>query len=144
MLPTEVEHKSFRVQQFNEEQTDDSWVDDLTRLEELREAMVIQSSKHQQAMRQYHAWNIGSHSFQVGDFVLQKIQMTKDWHNLSPTWEGPFEIVEVIWPGSYRLQREDGSEVPNSWNDDQLRPFYILVTFCAFLFIACCIGTCGQ
>jgi hypothetical protein len=29
-------------------------------------------------MRQYHAWNIGSHSFQVGDFVLQKIQMTKD------------------------------------------------------------------
>jgi hypothetical protein len=41
MLPTEVEHKSFRVQQFNEEQLDDSWVDDLTRLEEYREATVI-------------------------------------------------------------------------------------------------------
>jgi hypothetical protein len=33
MLPTEVEHKSFRVQQFNEEQSDDSRVDELTRLE---------------------------------------------------------------------------------------------------------------
>jgi hypothetical protein len=51
MLPTEVEHKSFRVQQFNKEQSDDSRVDDLTRLEELREVEVIQSVKHQQAMR---------------------------------------------------------------------------------------------
>jgi hypothetical protein len=51
MLPTEVEHKSFRVQQFNKEQSDDSQVDDLTRLEELREVEVIQSVKHQQAMR---------------------------------------------------------------------------------------------
>jgi hypothetical protein len=51
MLPTEVDHKSFRVQQFNKEQSDDSQVDDLTRLEELREVEVIQSVKHQQAMR---------------------------------------------------------------------------------------------
>jgi hypothetical protein len=41
MLPTEVEHKSFCVQQFNEEQSDDPWLDDLTGLEELREAAVI-------------------------------------------------------------------------------------------------------
>jgi hypothetical protein len=41
MLPTKVEHKSFRVQQFNDVQSDDSRVDDLTKLEELREAAVI-------------------------------------------------------------------------------------------------------
>jgi hypothetical protein len=41
MLPTEVEHKSFRVQHFNEERSDDSRVNDLTKLEELREAAVI-------------------------------------------------------------------------------------------------------
>jgi transposase InsO family protein len=51
MLPTEVEHKSFRVQHFNEERSDDSRVDDLTKLEELCEATVIQLAKHQQAMR---------------------------------------------------------------------------------------------
>jgi hypothetical protein len=70
MLPTEVEHKSFCIQQFNEEQSDDSRIDDLTRLEKLREAAVIQSKKHQQAMRQYHAWNVSSRSFHVEDFVL--------------------------------------------------------------------------
>jgi hypothetical protein len=41
MFPTEVEHKSLFVHQFNEEQSDDSRVDDLTRLEELREVVVI-------------------------------------------------------------------------------------------------------
>jgi transposase InsO family protein len=47
MLPTEVEYKSFCVQYFNEEQSNDSRVDDLTRLA----AMVIQSAKHQHEMR---------------------------------------------------------------------------------------------
>jgi hypothetical protein len=55
MLPIKMEHKSFHVQHFNEEQLDDSRVDDLTRLEELRKATVIQSAKHQQAMMRYHA-----------------------------------------------------------------------------------------
>jgi hypothetical protein len=41
MLPTEVDHKSFRVQHFSEEQSDGCRVDDLTRLEELCEAAVI-------------------------------------------------------------------------------------------------------
>jgi hypothetical protein len=113
MLPTEVEHKSFWVQHFIEEQLDDSQVDNFTRLEELHEAAVIQSAKQQQAMRRYHVWNICSRSFQIWDFVLQKIQMTKDRHKLSTFWEGPYEVVEVTWLGSYRLQREDGSEVPN-------------------------------
>jgi hypothetical protein len=70
MLPTEVEHKSFHVQHFNEEQLDDSRIDKLTRLDELRKGVVIQSAKHQQAMRRYHAWNVRSRNIQVGDFVL--------------------------------------------------------------------------
>jgi hypothetical protein len=46
--------------------------------------------------------------------------MTKDGHKLSLVWEGPFEVVKVTRPGSYKLQREDGSEVPNSQKIDQL------------------------
>jgi hypothetical protein len=78
ILPTEVEHKSVCMQYFNEEKSDDSRVKDLTRLEELCEVMVIQAAKHQHAMRRYHTRNVSLRSFQVGDFVLQKIQMTKD------------------------------------------------------------------
>jgi hypothetical protein len=46
-------------------------------------------------MRRYHVWNVSSHNFNVGDFILGKIQTTKDQHKLSSVWEGPFEIVEV-------------------------------------------------
>jgi hypothetical protein len=70
MLPTKVEHKSFDMQHFNEVQSNDLRADDLTRLEELCKAMAIQLAKHQHVMRRYHAWNMSSHSFQVGDFVL--------------------------------------------------------------------------
>jgi transposase InsO family protein len=77
MLPTEVEHKSFCVPHFNEEQSNDSQASDLIKLEELHEATVIQSTKHQQAMRRYHVQDVCSHTFQVGDFVLQKIQTIK-------------------------------------------------------------------
>jgi transposase InsO family protein len=41
ILPTEVEHKSFRVLHFDEEQSDESRVNDFTRLDELLEAAVI-------------------------------------------------------------------------------------------------------
>jgi hypothetical protein len=86
MLPIEVEHKLFRLQHFSEEQLNDSQVNNLTRLE-LREVTVIQSIKNQQAMRRYHARNVCSRNFQVGDFVLWKTQTTKVWHKLSPIWE---------------------------------------------------------
>jgi hypothetical protein len=69
-------------------------------------------------MSRYHALNVSSCSFHVEDFILEKIQMTKDQHKLSPIWEGPFEVVEVTRPGSYKLQREDGCLL-DSWNDDQ-------------------------
>jgi hypothetical protein len=72
-------------------------------MEELREAAVIHSAKHQQAKRWYHAWSINSRNFSVGNFILQKIEMTKDWHKLSPIWEEPFEVVEVTQPSSYGL-----------------------------------------
>jgi hypothetical protein len=49
MLPIEVEHKAFRVQHFIEEQSD-NFVNDLTRLEELRKATVIWLAKHQHSM----------------------------------------------------------------------------------------------
>jgi hypothetical protein len=51
--------------------------------------------------------------------------MTKDRHKLSPIWEGAFEVLKVTQSDSYRLQQENNSEVPNSWNDDQLQPFYM-------------------
>ena len=49
---------------------------------------------------------------------------TKDKHKLSPPWEGPYSIIEVIRPGTYKLKDSDGNILTNSWNIEQLRCFF--------------------
>lgn len=124
MLPSEVEFESLRFWNFNEEGYEEGRVDDINRLEEAREAALIQSTRYLQGLRRYHNRNVRSRAFLVGDLVLRKIQTTQDRHKLSPLWEEPFIIAEVTRPGSYRLKREDGTIINNSWNIEHLRRFY--------------------
>jgi hypothetical protein len=41
-----------------------------------------------------------------------------------PTWEGPYVVVKVLKPGTYKLANEDGEELTNTWNIQQLHRFY--------------------
>jgi hypothetical protein len=63
--------------------------------------------------------------FNVGDLVLKKDICTKDKHNFSTPWEGPFIIVDVAAPGAYVLAEVDDDMLPNTWNADQLRKYYV-------------------
>jgi hypothetical protein len=47
-----------------------------------------------------------------------------DKHKLSPPWEGPFVIHEVLQPGTYKIQYEDERIFTNVWNIEHLRVFY--------------------
>jgi hypothetical protein len=85
---------------------------------------LLRSTKYQLALWCYHERNMRPREFHVGDLVLQRVQGSKDWHKLSPPWEGPFIIHEVLRPGAYKIQYEDGRVVTNAWNIEQLRSFY--------------------
>jgi hypothetical protein len=61
----------------------------------------------------------------VGDLVLKKDIRTKDKHKFSTLWEGSFIIVDVAAPGAYVLAEVDGDMLPNTWNADQLRKYYV-------------------
>jgi hypothetical protein len=52
------------------------------------------------------------------------MQTTKGMHKLSTPWDGPFIVMEVVNPSTYRLQWADGQGVPNVWNIEHLRRFY--------------------
>jgi hypothetical protein len=43
----------------------------------------------------------------------------------SSPWEGMFIIVEVAAPGAYVPAEVDGAMLPNTWNIDQLRKYYV-------------------
>nr|CAE01580.2 OSJNBa0068L06.6 [Oryza sativa Japonica Group]CAE75990.1 B1160F02.21 [Oryza sativa Japonica Group] len=115
MLPSEVEFESLQFRNFSEERYEEDQIDDHNWLEKAREAALIQSARYLQGLRHYHNRNVRSRAFLVGDLVLRKIQTTR---------KGPFIVSEVTQPGSYRLKREDGTHIDNSWNIEHLRRFY--------------------
>jgi hypothetical protein len=56
--------------------------------------------------------------------VLRLRQGNKGRHKLTPPWEGPFVIAEVLRPGTYKLANKEGEVYANAWNIEQLRCFY--------------------
>jgi hypothetical protein len=85
---------------------------------------LLRSTKYQQALQCYHERNMRPHEFHVGDLVLRRVQGSKERHKLSPPWEWPFIIHEVLRPGTYKIQYKDGRVVTNAWNIEHLRLFY--------------------
>ena len=56
--------------------------------------------------------------------MLRLVQSNKNRHKLSPPWEGPYVIAEVLRRGTYKLKTIDGEVFINAWNIEQLRGFY--------------------
>jgi hypothetical protein len=112
------------VEQYDEGISQNSRRVDSNGLEEARCAALVQSAWYLEGIRRHHDRNVKERSFNVGNLVLRRIQNTEGLHKLSSPWEGPFSIVKVTGPGSYRLQTLEGNNVSNSWNIDQLCRFY--------------------
>ena len=52
--------------------------------------------------------------FNVRDLVLCLVQSIKNRHKLSLPWEGPYVVVEVLRPGTYKLKTIDGEVFINA------------------------------
>ena len=77
------------------------------------------------------AWHFNSkvkiRRFETDNLVLRRVfPATQDPRVgvLGPTWEGPYEIQHEVCPGTYRLKRLDGLEVPRAWNAKHLHKYY--------------------
>jgi hypothetical protein len=124
VLPTDIDYASLRVRAYTEEGNQVALKDAIDQLDEARDVALLRSAKYQQALRRYHEGNVRPREFHVRDLVLRRGQCSKDRHKLSPPWEGPFIIHEVLRPGTYKIQYEDGRVVSNAWNIEHVRPFY--------------------
>jgi hypothetical protein len=76
----------------------------------------MHSARYEQALRCYQARKIWRRDFNEGDLVLRLCQDNRGHHKLSPPWEGPYVIVKVLKPGTYKLANKDGGELTNAWN----------------------------
>jgi hypothetical protein len=124
VLPTDIDYGSPQVRAYTEEGNQVVPEDAIDQLDEARDVALLRSDKYKQALRCYHERNMHPREFHVGDLVLRRVQGSKDRHKLSPPWEGAFIIHEVLRPGMYKMQYEDGRVVTNAWNIEHLHPFY--------------------
>jgi hypothetical protein len=124
VLPTDIDYGSPRVWAYTEEGNRATLEDAIDQLDEARDVALLRCAKYQQALRCYHERNVRTREFHIGDLVLRRVEGNKDKHKLSPPWEGLFIIHEVLRPGTYKIQYEDGRVVTNTWNIEHMRPFY--------------------
>ena len=86
----------------------------MDQLDEARDVTLLRSAKYQQPLRWYHNQRVQDRAFNIGDLVLHLVQRNKDRHKLSPPWEGPYVIAEVLRPGAYKLKTIDGEVFTNA------------------------------
>jgi transposase InsO family protein len=124
VLPKDLEYGSPRVLGYDEETNQRARKDSLDQLDEARLVALMHCERYQQSLRRYQARKVRRRDFNEEDLVLRLCQDNRGRHKLSPPWEGPYVVVKVLKPGTYKLANEDGEELTNAWNIQQLRRFY--------------------
>ena len=123
MLPSDLDHGAPRVKAFYRNRAMEAQQDTVDLLEEAHKMIVIRSARYQQTLYRYHERKIRGRILEIGDLVLRRTQSTKEKHKLSPLWEGPYMVTEVIRSGAYRLKDDNDNVLTNTWNIEQLRCF---------------------
>ncbi|XP_076919391.1 uncharacterized protein LOC143580175 [Bidens hawaiensis] len=87
-------------------------------LEERRELAAIRESKYKSQLQKYYDARVKICEFHKEDYVFRNNEASNVElpGKLAPTWEGPYEVDEILGKGAYKLKKLDGTPIPRSWN----------------------------
>ncbi|KAM2256109.1 hypothetical protein TB2_046356 [Malus domestica] len=123
----ELEQATFRVQNYVQSENDKQLTLNLDLVKEHRNQAHLRNVAYNQRISNYYDSRIKPRSFKVGDWVLKKrllCDRVPSEGTLSPNWDGPFEVVGISRPGSYKLKSSDGKTIGYPWNADHLKYYY--------------------
>jgi len=100
-------------------------VTDLELLEEKRQKAYLRMQRYKESTKKLYDRGVRPRSFQLGDLVLKKVEVSRHVGKLDPKWEGPYKVVKIAKNNSYRLEDPEGRELPRPWNANNLRKFYV-------------------
>jgi hypothetical protein len=67
-------------------------------------------------------------SFQLGDLVWKMIlplgTRSSKFRNWSPSWEGPFRVIQVVPGNAYFMEDHEGHSLPKALNEKYLKHYY--------------------
>ena len=127
MIPAAVKIPSFRYENFDETINDSLLAAKRDMIEERREVARIRMEAQKRRMARYYDSKVKERKFKVGDTVLRQVfQNTKEAGAgaLGYSWEGPYQIAEVLRSGAYRLADPAGIPLRLPWNAEHLKKYY--------------------
>ncbi|GJV65900.1 reverse transcriptase domain-containing protein [Tanacetum coccineum] len=126
-IPAEIGMPTLRTAKVDLVQNDEALEINLDLLEERREQAAIREAKGKAKMERYYNSKVRSISFKPGYLVYRNNDASRaeDTGNLGPKWEGPYEVMEALGKGAYKLRDRDGKQLPRTWNISNLKKCYV-------------------
>jgi len=106
VLPTDLGYGSPGLKAYNEQTNKETQENTVDQLEEARDMALLNSARYQQKLSRYHDKHVRKRDLNMGDLVLRRRQSNQGHHKLTPPWEDPYVVSEVLKPGTYKLADE--------------------------------------
>jgi hypothetical protein len=123
ITPEEAKAGSIRIVASTEDEADYSVAKDA--IEGIRLQAVENINKYQAETINWHDRKVRLKNIKPGHWVLRRVANLDTVGKLQLKWEGPFLVVSLSRPGSYRLKDMDDNDIPRSWNADELQRYYV-------------------
>ena len=131
ILPIEVNLDAYRLAKQNDLSVVDYYNSMMDNIDEVTDkCMKALKEIEKDKLRVARAYNkkVKDKSFQVGDLVWKTIlplgMKSNKFGKWSPSWEGPYRVVKVIFGNSYMMETLQGDRLPRAINGKWLKKFY--------------------
>nr|GEX63108.1 reverse transcriptase domain-containing protein [Tanacetum cinerariifolium] len=123
----EIGMPSLRYAKINQAMNDEPLLLNLDIMKRRRKKQRSKKQKSKAKMERYYNAKVHNTTFKPGNFVYRsnKANHAKDDKKLGPKWEGPYEVVEALKKGAYKIRNSSGDILPRTWNIKDLKKCYL-------------------
>ncbi|GJU11438.1 reverse transcriptase domain-containing protein [Tanacetum coccineum] len=127
VIPAQIGMPTYHIAVVDAVHNDEELRLNLDLLEERQERAAIREAKAKLNMKKYYNARVRGVTFRPGDFVYRSNDASHavDGGKLGPKWEGPYEVMESLGDGAYKLRSTDGTVLPRTWNIANLKKCYL-------------------
>ncbi|GKC42070.1 reverse transcriptase domain-containing protein [Tanacetum coccineum] len=127
VVPAEIGMPTYRTAAVDAAHNEDELRLNLDLTKERRERAAIREAQTKLKMKRYYDTRVKNVAFRPGDFVYRSNDASHavDGGKLGPKWKGPYEVMEALGDGAYRLRSADGTILPRTLNVTNLKKCYL-------------------
>ncbi|GJU69430.1 reverse transcriptase domain-containing protein [Tanacetum coccineum] len=127
VIPAEIRMPTYRTTAVDVVHNDDELRLNLDLVKERRERAAIRKAQAKLKMKRYYNARVKNVTFRPGDFVYRSNDASHavEGGKLGLKWEGPYEVLDALGDGAYKLRSSDGTVLPRTWNVTNLKKCYL-------------------